>query len=46
FSFAFASAFACTLVRYVINKVIKGKEAVDQGKVISIEELEKEIETW
>ena len=31
---------------YVINKVLKGKVAVDQGNVISIAELEKEMETW
>ncbi len=31
---------------YVIDKVRKGREAVQRGEVISIEELKKEIESW
>ncbi len=31
---------------YVIDKVRKGKEAIERGEVISIEDLEKEIEKW
>ncbi len=31
---------------YVIDKVRKGREAVQRGEVVSIEELKKEIETW
>jgi len=31
---------------YVIDKVRKGKEAVEQGDTISIEELKREIELW
>jgi len=31
---------------YVIDKVRKGKEAIERGEVISIENLEKEIEKW
>jgi hypothetical protein len=31
---------------YVIDKVRKGKEAVQQGKVISVEELKEEIKSW
>ena len=31
---------------YVIDKVRKGREAVQQGEVLSIEELKKEIELW
>ena len=31
---------------YVIDKVRKGKEAVQQGKVISAEELREEIKSW
>ncbi len=31
---------------YVIDKVRKGKEAVQQGDTVSIEELKKEIESW
>ena len=31
---------------YVIDKVRKGREAVQQGKVISIEELREEIKSW
>ncbi len=31
---------------YVIDKVKKGKEAVEQGKVISVEELKRELNSW
>ncbi len=31
---------------YVIDKVRKGKEAVQQGKIISVEELREEIKSW
>lgn len=31
---------------YVIDKVRKGKEAIQQGKVISVEELKEEIKSW
>ena len=31
---------------YVIDKVRKGREAVQRGEVLSIEELKKEIELW
>ena len=31
---------------YVVDKVRKGREAVKQGEVISIEDLKKEIESW
>jgi hypothetical protein len=31
---------------YVIDKVRKGREAVKQRKVISIEDLKNEIELW
>jgi len=31
---------------YVIDKVRKGREAVQQGKVISIKELREEIKSW
>jgi predicted transcriptional regulator len=31
---------------YVIDKVRKGKEAVERGETVSIEELTKEIESW
>ena len=31
---------------YVIDKVRKGKEAVQQGKVISVEELREEMKSW
>ncbi len=31
---------------YVIDKVRKGREAVQRGDVLSIEELKKEIESW
>jgi hypothetical protein len=31
---------------YVIDKVRKGRESVQRGEVVSIEELKKEIESW
>ena len=31
---------------YVIDKVRKGREAVEQADTISIEELKREIESW
>jgi len=31
---------------YVIDKVRKGREAVQQGDTISTEELQREIESW
>ena len=31
---------------YVIDQVRKGREAVQRGEVISIEDLKKEIESW
>lgn len=31
---------------YVIDKVRKGKEAIERGDIISIEKLKKEIESW
>ena len=31
---------------YVIDKVRKGREAVQRGEVVSVEELKKEIESW
>ena len=31
---------------YVINKVRKGREAVQRGEVVLIEDLKKEIESW
>ncbi len=31
---------------YVIDKVRKGREAVQRGEVLSVEELKKEIESW
>ena len=31
---------------YVIDKVRKGWEAIQQGAVVSIEELKKEIKSW
>jgi hypothetical protein len=31
---------------YVIDKVIKGREAVKQGDTVSAEKLQKEIESW
>jgi hypothetical protein len=31
---------------YVIDKVRKGREAIQRGEVVSIEDLKKEIELW
>jgi len=31
---------------YVIDKIRKGREAVQRGEAVSIEELKKEIESW
>lgn len=31
---------------YVIDKVHKGQEAIEKGNIISVEDLEKEIEKW
>ena len=31
---------------YVIDKVRKGREAVQQGKVISVDELREQIKSW
>ena len=31
---------------YVIDKVRKGRKAIEQGDTISIEELKREIESW
>ena len=31
---------------YMIDKIRKGKEAVQLGEVVSIEDLKKEIESW
>ncbi len=31
---------------YVLDKIRKGQEAVEQGKTISSEELKREIDTW
>jgi len=31
---------------YVIDKVRKGREAVQDGDTVSIEELKREIESW
>ncbi len=31
---------------YVIEKVRKGKEAVKNGEIVSVDELKKEIESW
>ncbi|KAF0145486.1 MAG: hypothetical protein FD156_767 [Nitrospirae bacterium] len=31
---------------YVIDKVKKGREAVEHGESISIEELKKEMQSW
>lgn len=31
---------------YVIDEVKKGKEAIEQGKVISVEELKRELNSW
>lgn len=31
---------------YVIDKVKRGLEAIDNGETISLEELEREVESW
>jgi predicted transcriptional regulator len=31
---------------YVLDKVRKGREALDQGRTVSHEELRREIEQW
>lgn len=31
---------------YVIYKVKKGREAVEHGEIIAVEDLKKEIESW
>ena len=31
---------------YVIDKIRKGREAVQRGDVVSVEDLKKEIESW
>ena len=31
---------------YVIDKVMKGREAVEKGETISVEDLKREIESW
>ena len=31
---------------YVLDKVRKGREDVDNGNVINVEELQREIEQW
>lgn len=31
---------------YVLEKIRKGKEDIEQGKSISADDLDKEIETW
>jgi hypothetical protein len=31
---------------YVIDKVRKGREAVQKGEVLSVEDLKKEIRSW
>jgi len=31
---------------YVIDKVRKGKEAIERGETLTIEDLRKEIESW
>jgi hypothetical protein len=31
---------------YVIDKVRKGQEAAASGKILSVKELEKEIDSW
>ena len=31
---------------YVIDKVRKGREAIQRGEVVAIEDLKKEIELW
>lgn len=31
---------------YVLDKIRKGQEAIKDGKIISVEELKKEMESW
>ncbi len=31
---------------HVLNKIRKGQEAVEQGKTITSEELQREIDSW
>lgn len=31
---------------YVVDKVNKGREAVERGETVSIEDLKREIQTW
>jgi hypothetical protein len=31
---------------YVIDKVMKGRKAVEEGEIISTEDLKREIESW
>ena len=31
---------------YVIDKVRKGREAIQRGEAVSVEELKKEIQSW
>jgi predicted transcriptional regulator len=31
---------------YVIDKVKKGRDAIERGETVAIEELKKEIESW
>ncbi len=31
---------------YVIDKINRGLKAIDNGETISLEELEREVETW
>ena len=31
---------------YVLDKIRKGQEAVEQGRTVSSEELKREIDTW
>jgi len=31
---------------YVIDKVKKGKEAIERGETVSMEDLKRELESW
>ncbi len=31
---------------YVLDKISKGREAVRQGKVVSVDDLKKEMQQW
>ena len=31
---------------YVIDKVMKGREAIEKGETISVEDMKREIESW